>query len=62
MNVFNVHSNRSPVDGAVKERWYHPGAFVNAALDKASLDNERNALWLRTRRRRATSPACRSPG
>src|SRR5688572_28737488 len=48
MNVFNVHSNRSPVDGVVKERWYFPGAFVNAALDKASLANERNALWLRT--------------
>jgi phosphatidylserine decarboxylase len=48
MNVFNVHSNRSPVDGVVKERWYFPGAFVNAALDKASLHNERNALWLRT--------------
>jgi phosphatidylserine decarboxylase len=49
MNVFNVHSNRSPVDGLVKERWYFPGAFVNAALDKASASNERNALWLRTR-------------
>jgi len=49
MNVFNVHSNRSPVDGTVKERWYFPGAFVNAAIDKASLENERNALWLRTR-------------
>lgn len=49
MNVFNVHSNRSPVDGVVKERWYFPGAFVNAALDKASVSNERNALWLRTR-------------
>jgi phosphatidylserine decarboxylase len=48
MNVFNVHSNRAPVDGVVKERWYYPGAFVNAALDKASLENERNALWLRT--------------
>ncbi|HSA72253.1 MAG TPA: phosphatidylserine decarboxylase [Burkholderiales bacterium] len=48
MNVFNVHSNRSPVDGVVKERWYFPGAFVNAALDKASLENERNALWLHT--------------
>jgi phosphatidylserine decarboxylase len=48
MNVFNVHSNRSPVDGVVKERWYFPGQFLNAALDKASLDNERNALWLRT--------------
>jgi phosphatidylserine decarboxylase len=48
MNVFNVHSNRSPVDGVVKERWYFPGSFLNAALDKASLDNERNALWLHT--------------
>jgi phosphatidylserine decarboxylase len=48
MNVFNVHSNRSPVDGTVKERWYFPGGFLNAALDKASLDNERNALWLQT--------------
>src|SRR5207302_1705942 len=48
MNVFNVHSNRSPVDGTVKERWYFPGTFLNAALDKASTANERNALWLRT--------------
>jgi phosphatidylserine decarboxylase len=49
MNVFNVHSNRAPVDGAVKRRWYHAGSFLNAALDKASLENERNALWLQTR-------------
>jgi phosphatidylserine decarboxylase len=49
MNVFNVHSNRAPVDGTVKQVWYHAGRFLNAALDKASLDNERNALWLRTR-------------
>jgi phosphatidylserine decarboxylase len=48
MNVFNVHSNRSPVDGTVKQRWYHAGSFLNAALDKASLENERNALWLQT--------------
>jgi len=48
MNVFNVHSNRSPVDGRVQKRWYNPGTFVNAALDKASEENERNALWLRT--------------
>ena len=48
MNVFNVHSNRAPVDALVKERWYVPGAFLNAALDKASSANERNALWLRT--------------
>ncbi len=49
MNVFNAHSNRSPVEGTVKQRWYHAGSFLNAALDKASLENERNALWLRTR-------------
>ena len=48
MNVFNVHSNRSPVDAAVVNRWYHPGTFLNAALEKASLENERNALHLRT--------------
>ena len=48
MNVFNVHSNRSPVDGTVAEAWYHAGRFVNAALDKASADNERNALKLVT--------------
>ncbi len=48
MNVFNVHSNRSPVDGTVVNRWYHAGSFLNAALPKASLENERNALHLRT--------------
>ena len=48
MKVFNVNSNRSPVDGKVVNRWYHPGSFVNAALDKASLENERNALHIRT--------------
>jgi len=48
MNVFNVHSNRSPMDAEVVQAWYHPGSFLNAALDKASLENERNALQLRT--------------
>jgi phosphatidylserine decarboxylase len=48
MNVFNVHSNRSPVNGEVKKRWYNSGRFFNAALDKASRENESNALWLRT--------------
>ncbi len=47
MNVFNVHSNRAPVDGEVKQVWYHAGSFVNAALDKASTENERNALSIR---------------
>lgn len=48
MNVFNVHSNRSPVSGEVMGRWYSPGKFINADLDKASTQNERNAVWLRT--------------
>ena len=48
MNVFNVHSNRAPVSGVVQDRWYRPGSFVNAALDKASEENERNAIHLRT--------------
>jgi len=44
MNVFNVHSNRSAVNGLIKEIQYFPGKFVNADLDKASLENERNAM------------------
>jgi phosphatidylserine decarboxylase len=48
MNVFNVHSNRSPIDGEVKNKWYHAGSFVNAALDKASDENERCALHIAT--------------
>jgi len=47
MNVFNVHSNRSPINGEVMAVWYHPGRFVNADLAKASLENERNAVHLR---------------
>ncbi|MEE4350311.1 MAG: phosphatidylserine decarboxylase [Pacificimonas sp.] len=41
MSVFDVHINRSPVDGVVKRIAYVPGTFVNAELDKASEDNER---------------------
>jgi phosphatidylserine decarboxylase len=55
MNVFNVHSNKSPVDGVVKGRWYNPGSFVNADLDKASSENERNALWIQSERGDVTS-------
>ena len=44
MNVFNVHSNRSPVDGVIQKVQYFPGKFVNADLDKASIENERNAV------------------
>jgi phosphatidylserine decarboxylase len=48
MNVFNVHSNRSAVSGLVKEIQYFPGKFVNADLDKASTENERNAVVIDT--------------
>jgi len=48
MNVFNVHSNRTPIDSSVVGKWYNPGSFVNAALDKASVENERCALHLKT--------------
>jgi phosphatidylserine decarboxylase len=44
MNVFNVHSNRIAVNGRVKSIEYFPGKFFNADLDKASLENERNAI------------------
>lgn len=46
MNVFSVHSNRSPLSGTVKAVEHSPGLFVNAALDKASEANERNAIVL----------------
>ena len=48
MNIFSVHSNRTPVDGIVVERWYNKGKFFNAALDKASAFNERSAIHIRT--------------
>lgn len=48
MNVFNVHSNRSPVDGEVRDAWYFPGKYFNAELSKASAENERNAIWIKT--------------
>lgn len=48
MNVFNVHSNRAPVTGTVQSTEYFPGKFLNASLDKASLQNERNAIVLHT--------------
>ncbi len=48
MNVFNAHSNRSPVDGEVRNTWYFPGKFFNADLAKASLENERAVLWIKT--------------
>jgi phosphatidylserine decarboxylase len=48
MNVFDVHINRAPVAGEIRRIVYRPGKFINADLDKASEDNERNSLLLRT--------------
>ncbi|MDO5687589.1 MAG: phosphatidylserine decarboxylase [Neisseria sp.] len=48
MNVFNVHSNRSPLSGTVQKTEYFAGSFLNAAVDKASTHNERNAVLLQT--------------
>ena len=44
MNVFDCHVNRAPVGGRVARVAYHPGKFLNASLDKASEDNERNGV------------------
>ena len=44
MSVFNCHVNRSPISGRIDRIAYRPGAFLNAELDKASEDNERNSL------------------
>jgi phosphatidylserine decarboxylase len=46
MNVFNCHVNRAPVPGRVETIAYRPGKFLNASLDKASVDNERNGLTI----------------
>lgn len=44
MSVFNCHVNRAPIAGKITEISYRPGKFLNASLDKASTDNERNSL------------------
>ena len=46
MNVFDVHVNRSPLDAAIRRIVYVPGLFLSADLDKASADNERQAVTL----------------
>lgn len=48
MNVFNIHSNRSPIGGKVEAIYYKPGKFLNADLDKASSENERNAIVIQS--------------
>jgi len=49
MNVFNVHSNKAPISGLITNKWYFPGKFINASLSKASLENERCAITIRTK-------------
>ncbi|MCO6186555.1 phosphatidylserine decarboxylase [Rhizobium sp. L1K21] len=48
MNVFNCHVNRAPMRGRIRDIVYSEGAFLNAELDKASTDNERNSLVIET--------------
>jgi phosphatidylserine decarboxylase len=48
MNLFDVHINYSPVEGQVKDVKYHSGSFMNAALDRACEENERNGLKMET--------------
>ena len=52
MNVFNVHSNKCPVDEKILEKYYYPGKFLNASLSKASLENERCAITIQTKEKK----------
>jgi phosphatidylserine decarboxylase len=52
MNLFNVHVNRAPFGGRIREITYHPGRFFSADLDKASEENERNAIVMEDRKGR----------
>ena len=49
MNIFSVHSNRIPMDGEIVAREYHQGQFLNAELEKASSQNERCAIQIRSK-------------
>lgn len=48
LNIFDVHVNRVPAEGVITKVHYHPGKFVNAALEKASEDNERQSVRMTT--------------
>lgn len=52
MNVFNVHVNRYPVDGTVEYVHYNPGKFLNAAVEKSSIENEQSSVGIDTGRSR----------
>ena len=48
MNVYNCHVNRTPISGKIEEIYYKPGKFLNASLDKASEENERNYFKIKS--------------
>lgn len=48
LNVFDVHVNRTPIEGSISKLHYHAGKFFNAALDKASTENERQSIKITT--------------
>ncbi len=50
MNIFNCHVNRSPSKGEIEDVFYKPGKFLNASLDKASEENERNYFKIKDNR------------
>ncbi|MEQ9115341.1 MAG: phosphatidylserine decarboxylase [Rickettsiales bacterium] len=50
LNIFDVHVNRLPVEGKIAKTHYHPGAFFNASLDKASDENERQYVHIKTKK------------
>ena len=50
MNVFDCHVNRSPVSGKIEDIFYKPGKFLNASLDKASDENERNYFKIKDKK------------
>ena len=62
MSVFNCHVNRSPVAGRIERIAYRPGVFINAELDKASEDNERNSLVIASAERAHRRDPDRRPG
>lgn len=49
LSVFNVHVNRVPATGKITNLFYYPGKFLNASLDKASTDNERQLVAMKTK-------------
>ena len=58
MNVFNVHSNKAPIDGVILKKIYFSGKFLNAALSKASLENERCAIIIQAKKNPKQTITC----